>query len=55
MDQNRQPDNSCISLVHYNNLDKGSVPSFPTGKNVNYINEPVVTAPWLEISNSANT
>ena len=43
----REPENFYMSLVHYNNLDEGSVPPFVTGKNVNYISESVITAPHM--------
>ena len=44
LDQNREPDDTYMSLVHYENSNDGFVPSFVIdSSNVDYINEPVIT------------
>ena len=46
LNQNREPDDTYMSLVHYENSNERFVPSFVIDtSNVDYINEPVITTP----------
>ena len=47
LDLHREPDNTYMSLVHYENPDEGRVPTRVFGKNVNCINESVITEPQI--------
>ena len=48
LDQNREPDDTYMSLVHYENSNEGFVRSFVIDtSNVDYINEPVITTPEI--------